>query len=183
MKLLINLFIFTSIFVSTYALQNFDVTLKSKWQELDNNCERCTNFGGNWVIVGSIAFEKRAKDPITVETIHLHWCGDHLDNLIASLYRKIPGKDFLAIEHNLVCDGIWNEKKQTLIFDFDEKANLGPTTVFYLVLTVPESIESLLKKGYFCLENNCLPRPFRQSMQNEKLFLAINDTPTKQSIH
>jgi hypothetical protein len=164
---------------TTHCLENFDISLKSKWQELDNNCERCTNFGGKWVVVGSITFEKRAKDPIAVETINLHWCGDHLDNLIASLYRKIPGKDFLAIEHNLVCDGIWNEKKQTLIFDFDEKQNLGPTTVFYLVLTMPSSIEPILKNGYFCLENDCLPRPFKHSTQNEKLFLAINDTPAK----
>lgn len=175
--------IISAIASTTYCLENFDICLKSKWQELDNNCDRCTNFGGKWVVVGSITFKKRSKEPIAIEAINLHWHGERLDQLIGSLYRKIPGKDFLALESNLVCDGVWNERKQTLMLDFDEKQNLGPTTVFYLVLTMPSSIEPILKNGYFCLENDCLPRPFKHSTHNEKLFLAINDAPVKRSTH
>jgi len=74
-----------------------------------------------------------------------------------------------------VCDGIWSKSKQTLILNFDEKENLAPTTVFYLVLTVPEEIEPILKKGSFCLEEQCLPKPFKQCAQQEKLSLAFND--------
>lgn len=163
--------------VSTYSVESFDITLKSKWQELCNNNNKCTDFGGKWVLVGSITFKKRSKDPFSIDKIKLHWQGEKLSNLTASLYKKNLAKEFLAIEDNLICDGIWNEKKQTLMLNFDEKENLGPTTVFYLVLTVPETIESLLKKGHFCLENNCLPHPFKQCAQNEKLFLAINCKP------
>jgi hypothetical protein len=169
--------------MTTRTIENFDIVLKSKWQELGSNVIKHTDFGGKWVLVGSITFKKRSKDPIFVDEINLCWHGEKLDNLIGSLYKKNLGKDFLAIEDNLICDGIWNEKKQTLILDFDEKENLGPTTIFYLVLTVPESIEPILKKGHFCLENNCLPHPFKQCAQNEKLLLAINDSPSKGITH
>jgi len=186
MKRLIQIVLSTVISVASipcYSVESFDIVLKSKWQELDDNDSKCTDFGGKWILVGSITFKKRSKDPIFVDEIKLRWHGEKLDNLTGSLYKKTLGKDFLAIEENLICDGIWNEKTQTLILDFDEKENLGPTTVFYLVLTVPESIEPVLKKGHFCLENNCLPRPFKQCAQNERLSLAMNDTPSKTAQH
>jgi len=151
------------------------ITLKPKWRDLDGNSTNAMQFGGKWILVGSIIF-KRCKDPISIETINLHWHGEPLDNLIASLYRKNLDKEvFMPIEENLVCDGIWSKSKQTLILNFDEKENLAPTTVFYLVLTVPEEIEPILKKGSFCLEEQCLPKPFKQCAQQEKLSLAFND--------
>ncbi len=151
------------------------ITLKPKWRDLDGNSTKAAQFGGRWILVGSITF-KRCKDPICIETINLHWNGDHLDNLVASLYKKNLDKElFIPIEENLICDGIWNKSKQTLILNFDEKESLAPTTVFYLVLTVPEEIEPILKKGSFCLEEQCLPKPFKQCAQQEKLSLAFND--------
>lgn len=183
MKHLIRFFvpiIISLISLTTHSLENFDISLKSKWQELGCKGNNCAEFGGKWILVGSITFKKRSKHPLAIETINLHWQGEKIENLIGSLYKKNLGKNFLAIEDNLVCDGIWNEKKQTLMLDFDEKENLGPTTVFYLVLTVPETIEPIIKKGSFCLENDGLPRPFKQCIHNEQLFLAINDRPAKQ---
>ena len=151
------------------------ITLKPKWRDLDGNCSKAIQFGGKWVLVGSITF-KRCKDPISIDTLNLHWNGEPLDNLIASLYRKNLDKEvFMPIEENLVCDGIWSKSKQTLILNFDEKESLAPTTVFYLVLTVPEEIEPILKKGSFCLEDQCLPKPFKQCAQQEKLSLALNE--------
>ena len=185
MKRLIQIMLSTIISTTsatTYSLENFDIVLKSKWQELGSNDNTCTDFGGKWILVGSITFKKRSKDPIFVDEINLRWHGEKLNHLIGSLYKKNLAKEFLAIEDNLICDGVWNEKKQTLILNFDERENLGPTTIFYLVLTVPETIEPMLKKGHFCLENNCLPHPFKQCAQNEKLTLAINDTLAKGSI-
>jgi hypothetical protein len=64
---------------------------------------------------------------------------------------------------------------------FDEKENLGPTTIFYLVLTVPENIEAILKKGSFCIEEQCLPKPFKHCANQDKLSLAINASPAKSS--
>jgi hypothetical protein len=162
------------------ATEEFNIILKSKWCDLDGNCTKVQEFGGKWVLVGSITFKKRCKDPICIETISLHWNGEPLDNLLASLYKKNLEKDaFLPIEENLICDGIWNKNKQTLILNFDEKENLAPTTIFYLVLTVPESIEPILKNGFFSLEEHYLPKPFKQCAQTEKLSLAINVTSAK----
>jgi hypothetical protein len=178
--LLLLLFVIISLScIVSYAIDNFDIVLKSKWQQLGCNDNTCTDFGGKWIVIGSITFKRRSKDPIFVDKINLRWHGENLDNLIASLYRKTIGKEFLAIEQNLICDGQWNPKTQTLILDFDEEEKLGTTSVFYLVLTIPEAIEPILKRGHFCLENNCLPHPFKQCAQNEKLILAINDTTSK----
>lgn len=163
----------------SYAVDNFDIILKSKWQQLGCNDNKCADFGGKWIIIGSITFKRRSKDPIFVDKINLRWHGGNLDHLIASLYRKNIGKEFLAIEQSLICDGQWNSKTQTLILDFDEEEKLGTTSVFYLVLTIPETVEPILKGGHFCLENNCLPHPFKQCAQNEKLILAVNDTIAK----
>ena len=177
MKRLIQIMLSTVISIASipcYSRDSFDIVLKSKWQELDGSDSKCADFGGKWILVGSITFKKRSKSPVFVDEMNLRWHGEQLDNLTGSLYKKTPGKDFFAIEENLICDGIWNQKTQTLIFDFDEKENLGPTTVFYLVLTVPDTVETILKKGYFSLANNCLPRAFKQCAQNEKLTLAIN---------
>lgn len=176
MKYFIKPILVIIIFLSIplHALEN-DIILKSKWKELCNNDDKCINFGGKWIVVGSITFKRKTKEPIYLDEINLVWQGEKIDNLTASLYRKNCNKCFLAIEDNLICDGIWNEKKQTLIFDFDDEQKLGPTTVFYLVLTVPQKTELILKKGHFCLDNNCLPKPFKQQIQQEKLILAIND--------
>ena len=168
--------------LTMHGAGDFDITLTPKWSVLDGNRTKATDFGGKWILVGSITFKKRSKDPIAIESITLQWNGDSIDNLIGSLYKKTPDKDFLPIEDNLVCDAVWNKKKQVIIFNFDERENLGPTTVFYLVLTVPEAIESLLKTGSFCLEKQCLPGPFKHCAQQEKLSLAINETCTKSAV-
>ncbi|HLW73358.1 MAG TPA: hypothetical protein VKR54_04900 [Candidatus Babeliales bacterium] len=166
--------------IAPCAAEDFNITLKPKWCNLDENCNKAAEFGGKWILVGSITFKKRCKDPICMDTINLHWNGETIDNLIASLYKKNLDKElFLPIEENLICDGLWNKAKQTLVLNFDEKENLGPTTIFYLVLTVPESIESILKKGSFCIEEQCLPKPFKQCAQHEKLSLAINEATQK----
>jgi hypothetical protein len=182
MKQLISLIVLIFLNTLIHAVENFDITLKPKWCDLDGNCSRSADFGGKWILVGSITFKKRSKEPVSIDNINLHWKGETIDNLVGSLYKKDLDKNFLPIEDNLVCDGEWNKTKQMLILNFDEKENLGPTTVFYLVLTVPETIEPVLKKGSFCLEKQCLPKPFKDCAQQEKLSLAINDTPTQRTI-
>lgn len=175
----ITFFIASSLSALLCTTNTFDIILKPKWKELGCQGSKCADFGGKWILIGSITFKKRFKDPVAIDEINLRWHGDEINNLIASLYRKNLSKEFLAIEDNLVCDGIWNSKTQTLILDFDEEEKLAPTTVFYLVLTIPETIEPILKKGHFCLENGCLPHPFKECVQQEKLILAVNDKPVK----
>jgi len=152
-----------------------DIIVKPKWHDLDRgNHHKITEFGGKWILVGSITFKKRCKDPICLEELSLHWNGATINNLTASLYRKNSSKTFLPIEKNLICDGIWNKNKQSLIFSFDDKETLFPTTTFYLVLTVPGELETILSSGTFSLEQSCLPKPFKQCAQ--AVTLSITNT-------
>jgi len=53
----------------TYPLNNFDIVLKSKWKNLDNDNQKIIDFGGEWILVGSITFKKRSKEPIDTNLI------------------------------------------------------------------------------------------------------------------
>lgn len=167
---LCNLLSFTML-----STEHFDIILKSKWRNLDHNSYSTITFGGKWILVGSITFKKKSKEPLFIDTLHLAWKGTHIDHLVASLYKKNLSRTFLPIEDNLICDGIWNKTKQTLMFNFDEKETLNPTTIFYLVLTIPEDLELILKNGSFLLEEQCLPKPFKQCSQEMHLSLEINN--------
>lgn len=157
------------------TLEDFSILLESKWQNLEHNQEKNKAFGGKWILIGSIIFEKKSEEVISINKINLQWNGDNIENLIGSLYKKHPEKNFIPIQDNLVCDGIWNKTKQLLMLKFDNKLSLGPTTTFYLVLTIPEHIEPVLKKGSFCLEEHCLPDPFKHCAHKRQLSIAINE--------
>lgn len=139
------------------------------------------DFGGKWVLVGSITFKKKSKEQLFIDTLSLSWKGQHIDHLVASLYKKNLSRDFLPIEDNLICDGVWNKTKQSLIFNFDEKETLNPTTIFYLVLTIPHTLEPILKNGAFVLEEHNLPKPFKQNSQTMHLSLEIHDASVQAS--
>jgi hypothetical protein len=160
---------------TTFSTEHFDILLKSKWRNLDKNNHSIIDFGGKWVLVGSITFKKKSKEPLFIDTLNLTWNGTHIDHLVASLYKKNLSREFLPIEDNLVCDGAWNKTKQTLMFNFNEKETLNPTTIFYLVLTIPDHLETTLKNGTFLLEEHCLPKPFKQCSQTMHLSLEIHD--------
>jgi hypothetical protein len=131
------------------------------------------DLGGKWILVGSITFHKKSKEVAKLEKISFEWHGDPIDHLSGSLYKKIPEKQFMPIEDNLVCDGSWNKLNQCLILDFNNrKQTLGPRNIFYLVFTVPESIEPALKSGYFNLVQTNLPDTLYKNDQDLKLDLA-----------
>lgn len=164
--------------LATLALQaasrvdDFTITLDPTWKILECDQDKCKQFGGKWIIIGSIMFKKKAKEPVNLTRLHLHWTGAHLDTLVGSLYQKQEDKDFLAIQENLVCDGMWNAPTQTLDFNFDKKRTLGLTNIFYVVLTIPEQLEPVLKQGSFELVTHHLPEQFQPASQ--QLSLAYN---------
>src|SRR5690606_8029013 len=96
-----------------YSLEDFNVTLQPEWTNLDYNDNAIEEFGSKWMLAGSITFKKKIKDPIQVKQIIMRWTGETIDNLVASLYKKDLDKEFAPIEKNLICDGIWNKKKQS----------------------------------------------------------------------
>lgn len=151
----------------------YKIIIEPLWEDLDKN--RPNTFDSKWILIGSITFEKRPKEPITMHRLHLKWQGEqHLENLTASLYRKYPDKDFYPFESNLVCDGVWCQGKQTVILTFNEEKTLGPRTIFYFVVTVPHDLESILKKGSFALLSHTLPESFRPMLENENLCLSLD---------
>ena len=159
-----------------------DVLLMPLWDNLEKNNMIERDLGGAWILVGSITFHKKSKQAAKLAKINLEWHGDPIENLSGSLYKKIPEKEFMPIEDNLVCDGSWNKRHQRLVLDFnDRKQTLGPRNIFYLVFTVPESIESTLKNGYFSLTQTNLPDSLYKNNQDLKLDLAQATVPLSRS--
>ena len=163
---------------SLYAPANeFSVVLEPKWKNLEQNTKKTKEFGGKWILVGSITFKKNSKEPVNLNKIYLNWQGKNIENLVGSLYKKKSDKDFIPIQDYLICDSAWNKAKQTLILKFDEKQTLGPTTIFYLVLTIPENIETVVKKGSFVIEKEYLPEQFKVYALQHNLPLALYTNP------
>lgn len=150
-----------------------DILLVPHWDNLEKNNMTERDFGGAWILVGSITFHKKSKNVAKLAKMSLEWHGDHIDQLSGSLYKKTPEKKFMPIEENLVCDSSWNRRNQRLMLNFDDrKQTLGPCNIFYLVFNVPESIESTLKNGYFSLTQTNLPAALHKNNQDLKLDLA-----------
>lgn len=157
--------------------KNFDVIIEPTWQDLEGNPQKSKEFGGQLILVGTITFKKKeSSEPVYLNHLELVWHGEKINTLASSLYKKKldpDKKDFIPIEDYLVCDGIWNKSKQTLILNFAQKHTLGPINTFYLVLSVPKKLKSLLQNGSFCIEKQCLPYRLKQSIQNESLSLKF----------
>ncbi len=153
---------------------DFQLIIEPKWQNLEMDSTQSDKFGGKWLLVGSITFRKKAKESVNLTQLELRWNGQEINDLLGSLYRKDPDKDFLPIEDNLVCDGTWNKTRQLLKLTFDEKETLGLVNIFYLVLTIPETMEPLVKKGSFEIVQRSLPEPFRLATLSHKLSLSLD---------
>lgn len=171
---LIPVFMLTAL-SSLYTTTNeFSVVLESKWENLESSTKKTKEFGGKWVLVGSITFKKNSKESVNLNEIYLNWQGETIENLVGSLYKKKSDKDFIPIQDYLICDSAWNKTKQTLILKFDEKQTLGPSTTFYLVLTIPEEIEKTVRKGSFVVEKEYLPEQFKVYARQHNLSLALH---------
>lgn len=153
-----------------------NIIMEPTWYDLECNSGRCTDyFGGKWILVGTITFKKKCKDAVELTKLHLRWQGQKIDNLVSSLYTKAVDQDkFIPIENNLVCDGIWNKSKQTLMLKFDKKQHLNVTNIFHLVLTVPKELEKKLRHGSFELIENLLPEQFQEIDRGMPLALALD---------
>ncbi|MCA9769843.1 hypothetical protein KC460_00545 [Candidatus Dependentiae bacterium] len=170
---IIFLFLVIVRFINT--ADNFTITLEPTWKNLEQRkTKNIRKFGGKWILAGSITFKKKAKDTVTLGKIYLQWHGPTLENVVGSLYKKKPDKDFLPIEENILTDGKWNKKKQTLMFNFPSYEYLGAVNTFYVVLTIPPDREHHLKNGHFSLEKRCLPGPYRECIYNNKLAFNKN---------
>jgi len=158
--------------------EEFRVVLEAKWKDLENNAQKRKQFGSKWILAGSIVFKKRSSDIIFLDEIQLTWKGKKINNLIASLYEKNDTGSFLPIEKYHLCDSMWKLSTQQLFLKFNRPFALGAVNTFYLVLTVPEEIETKLKCGHFCITQHGLPFPYRKYVGSHNLSLALNSLPT-----
>lgn len=148
------------------------VIVEPRWQELAKNSKECKLFGDEWVLIGNITFKKRSREGMSLSTLHLQWHGDPLENMLASLYKKNPEKDFMPIEENLVSDSCWNKKEQKLILNFKKKETLGVLNIFCLVLTIPQDTKDAVQTGYFTVATDTLPEAFQKTAQTTDLTFA-----------
>lgn len=164
---------------------DFQLIIEPTWQNLERNTDSSKAFGGKWVLIGSITFKKKSKDSVELDRLELKWHGEKIDDLAGSLYRKSSHKDFMPIEDYLICDGTWNKAKQTLKLTFDQQQTLGFVNTFYLVLTIPDHMDNIVKHGAFDIVSRALPEPFRVTAQQHKLSLSLDalDTTTHEILH
>ncbi len=158
------LLITTIIYIPLKALpsqRDYTLSAQAQWKDLEQNNKNVDFFGGKWILAGSITFKKKSKETIYLSRLTFRWKGNNVDNLLGSLYRKDLDKEFLPVEEFFISDSYWNKKKQMLIFNFNKPISLGPTNIFYLVLTVPEELEPMMKEGLFVVESNSLPQPYK----------------------
>lgn len=154
--------------------QACSLCIAPSWQQLD---ESRKNFDDQWVLIGSITFRKTCIESVTLSKVNLLWHGQPLDELVASLYLKNGNEEkFMPIEENLVCDGRWNSVKQKLVFNFSKPFKLGLETTFYVVLTIPDHSEPILRNGSFSLEMRCLPQQLQHAAGTSTLSLAPDST-------
>ena len=168
------LFVFVSLPLVGKSSSECTIVIEPKWYDLEKSRQDSGIFGGKWILAGSITFRKKSKDTVYLSKLTLRWRGKRrINNLLGSLYRKNLDKQFLPIEEFLLSDSNWNKKKQTLVFNFHKSIYLGPTNIFYLVLTVPEQLEEILKQGSFLIEAQSLPTPFKLAARHHPLTLAF----------
>jgi hypothetical protein len=157
-----------------YAEQEFfKVIVEPHWHNLEQNEKRTEEFGGKWILAGSITFKKHCKDAVFLDNIQLSWKGEKIDHLIGSLYEKNEAGEFLPIDKYLVCDSCWKKSTQELFLRFNRPCTLGAINTFYLVLTVPEKLEPILKNGSFYVEQAGLPLPYREYLKEHTRALAL----------
>jgi len=162
-------------------VQDCSIIIESQWEDLDKNKEKAqATFGGTWILVGTITFKKKCNAQVNLQEIRLKWHGAHLDQMTGELFISKDCGPLKPINENHVADSQWGKSSQTLLLRFDHAISLHPTTVFHLVLTVPENQEQLLK-GTFTIEPNYLPEVFQEAAQKEPL--AINIEVSGSEVH
>ena len=131
---------------------NTSLSLKttSTWHDFGEHHQPSTKQVEKCILTELLSF--RCKKAYLLKKIILHWTGEPLSNLSATLYKKRNKENLLLVEKNLVSDGIWDEHKQEITFPMNEK--IVSLTTYYLVLNIPFKYEKILKNGTFLLPTN-----------------------------
>ena len=134
---------------SSLESKNYELLIEPAWKRLDINDKLAARMGGALIHAGTIVLKKKVRSIAYLDDITLEWHGSKLTRLSASLYKNQPGKRFLAIEQNCVCDSVWFCDEQKLVLRLLPPQLVESFNNYYLVLTVSQEIEPLIKRGFF----------------------------------
>ena len=146
------------------------ITIKSEWKNLETARET-TFFGNQWIEIALIKFKQISKENVFINQLQFHWHGHHIHKLHASLYLKTNQPNFIPTEENLICDGQWGTKSQSLFFNFPD-LKLGPNTTFVIVATIDNQLETTLHNGSFTLADSSLPEEL-QNISNRHISFSL----------
>lgn len=190
----IALFFLVSVFpliaakeVERQKTEGCELNISSEWRNLEDTCkgEYTEKFGGRWMLAGTFIFKNRSGDTVPLTELDLAWKGKlKISDLVGSLFKKEPNKEFMPVQDFLISDGHWNAKQQVLQLKFNERELIGLTTTFCLVLTVPSSLEKTLNDGHFTVIIDNLPRQLKKTVKKRRPILSISPTgSTKKRKH
>lgn len=174
-------FIVLCIQINIISSETFQVILEPRWDILDrpSTANTCTDA---MVFIAKITFKKKIADQTSLSSMIFKWHGSILQHLSGSLYRREPGKKFIPIEKNVICDSQWDKEQQTLSFIFPKPERLNINSEFYLVIIVPKDLTATLKIGTFTILEKSLPNIMQQSSKNDTLTIAFSDIDYKKII-
>lgn len=181
-RVILFIICFFSLTLISAPVETFQLILEPRWDDLEQNADKEKQFGSKLILIGKITFKKKTIDDIKLSKISLQWHGDPIDFLSGSLYKKEPEKEFIPIEEHVICDSSWNKEQQSLILNFNQAQKLGIHSEFYLVLSVPQALETTLKAGHFAIEEKYLPEQLQDSAKKDELIIALGDTMNKKRI-
>jgi hypothetical protein len=126
----------------------FSLISTSTWEEFA--FDHYDKIGKQEKSVWTESITLKSNYPIKLSKIVFQWNGDKIKYISGSLYQKRHDRDqVIPIESNLVGDGYWNCDEQQLTFYIDQK--VVATQTYYLILSFPHHLESILKSGKFVL--------------------------------
>jgi len=155
-RIFISLFIFYTLALLCKPLYSdkksignlLSLTATNTWKEygLESTSAASKKEKGVWI--SSITL--KSKEAFKLKKFKIQWVGERIDDLSAALFvKKRSEPSVIPIEKNLICDGIWDQRNQQIIFFLNEK--IIATNKYHLVLSFPQKLESNLKKGKFIL--------------------------------
>jgi hypothetical protein len=162
--------------MATNASQ-YQLNVNPSWQMLNKRTEIADQLGGNWVLVGILNFKKKTRETIFLDQLEIMWEGEPLASLPSTLYKKQADKPFIPLQDYVICDGIWNAHRQEIVFKFEKPYQLNGTTCFYLVLTIPDHLEPVIRKGIFNIKHTALPELFKTCLKSKRCSLSFETVP------
>ena len=147
-QFLILQLLFAIIFSLQLEAQNqFSYSSTTTWQELSRYAPELPINADKTIWAGLITL--RSRNPLKLNQFSLQWQGSKVETLYASLYTCPKKGPILPISQYLICDGSWDNKKQRISFQINEK--IIANKKYYLILNIENKNEERLKSGNFQL--------------------------------